>query len=375
MRIGFDGKRVVQNFTGLGNYSRFILSLLTQYYPENDYLVFSSKKASDNLIIPEGIEFRHPATYKHATFWRTYGILKDLKKNDISLYHGLSNELPLGIVSSKIASVVTIHDLIFLRFPEFYHPIDRFIYNYKSKYACKNASMIIAVSEQTKQDIIYYFGTPADKIDVVYQGCNALFKSKASEEQKKQVRDKYTLPQKYMLQVGTVEERKNLMLTVKALKTVPQEVKLVVIGRQTDYTKEIKEYISENALDNRVIFLKNVPLEHLPAIYQQAEIFIYPSEYEGFGIPIIEALYSGIPVIAATGSCLEEAGGPGSCYIHPKDDIQLSWTINSILNNAEKRKEMIAQGYEYVKTFSEDKLALNLMNVYQKALKNAERRS
>ncbi|MGV3510169.1 MAG: glycosyltransferase family 4 protein [Sphingobacteriaceae bacterium] len=371
MRIGFDGKRVVQNFTGLGNYSRFILSLLTQYFPENEYLVYSAKKATGNLKIPEGVRFKHPASYKNATLWRTYGILKDLKKDGVTIYHGLSNEIPLGTASSKTPAIVTIHDLIFLRFPEFYHPIDRFIYNYKSKYACNNASRIIAVSEQTKNDIIKYYGISADKIDVVYQGCNSIFKTKASTEKKEQVRLKYSLPQQYLLQVGTVEERKNLLLTVKALKAVPKEIKLVVIGRQTDYAKEVKEYISQNQLHNRVIFLKNVSLDDLPAIYQQAEIFIYPSEFEGFGIPIIEALHSGIPVIAATGSCLEEAGGPGSCYIHPKDDIQLSWTINSILNNPQKREEMIARGYDYVKNFSEERLAAKLMDVYQKALNNA----
>lgn len=371
MRIGFDGKRVVQNFTGLGNYSRFILNLLTQHFPENEYIVYSSKKASDNLIIPPGIQFHHPPAYKLPIFWRSYGIGKDLQKDKIDLYHGLSNELPLGRLSSKIPSVVTIHDLIFLRFPDFYPAIDRTIYRYKFQFACKNATRIIAVSEQTKKDIINYFNIPEEKIDVIYQGCNPSFKNSVPEEFKNKIRKKYALPQQYVLQVGTVEERKNLMLTVKALKAIPNDIKLVVIGKQTDYVKEIKEYITDHGLDNRVLFLTNVPLEDLPAIYQQAKIFVYPSEFEGFGIPVIEALYSGVPVIAATGSCLEEAGGPGSCYIHPKDDIQLSWTINSILNSPQKQLEMINSGFEYVKKFSEEQLASNLMNVYLKALNNA----
>ncbi|MFD2162570.1 glycosyltransferase family 4 protein [Paradesertivirga mongoliensis] len=371
MRIGFDGKRVVQNFTGLGNYSRFILDLLNTHFPENEYWVYSKKKASDNLKIPKGVKFRHPARYKFAPLWRSYGVLRNLKKDNITLYHGLSNELPFGIYSAKIPSVVTIHDLIFLRFPDFYPALDRFIYRYKFDYACKKATRIIAVSEQTKKDIISYFGTPAEKIDVIYQGCNDVFKNPASDEHKKRVSKKFNLPDNYLLQVGTIEERKNLLLTVKALRNVPQNVKLVVIGKQTDYIKEIKEYILNHKLENRVIFLKNVPVEDLPAIYQQARIFVYPSEFEGFGIPVIEALYSGVPVIAATGSCLEEAGGPKSCYIHPKDDVQLSWTINSILNNPSKSAEMVEAGYEYVKKFSEAELAKKLMEVYKKVLNHA----
>ncbi|MBC8053684.1 MAG: glycosyltransferase family 4 protein [Sphingobacteriaceae bacterium] len=370
MRIGFDGKRVVQNFTGLGNYSRFILNLLINHFPENDYWVYSKKKAAANLKIPAGVKFRHPAGYRFP-LWRSYGILTDLRKDKLSLYHGLSNELPFGIRSAKIPSVVTVHDLIFLRFPEFYSAIDRFIYKYKFEYACKKATRIIAVSEQTKKDIVSYFHIPEDKIDVIYQGCNDAFKSSATAEQKSKVNKKYNLPANYLLQVGTIEERKNLMLTVKALLGVPSEIKLVVIGKQTEYAREIKEYILNHKLENRVVFLKNVPVDDLPAIYQQAKIFVYPSEFEGFGIPIIEALHSGVPVIGAIGSCLEEAGGPKSCYVHPKDDVRLSWTINSILSSNAKRDEMIKAGYAYVKKFSNAQLANDLMEVYKKVLNNA----
>jgi len=371
MRIGFDGKRIVQNFTGLGNYSRFILSLLVKNYPENEYYIYAAKKLPQDLQDDLATNLRQPSGLKPSSLWRSYGILGDLKKDKISLYHGLSNELPFGIVSSGIPSVVTVHDLIFLRFPQFYPFIDRWIYRFKFKYACKNASRIVAVSEQTKKDIITYFNVPAEKIDVIYQGCNSIFNTMASAELKETIRLKYSLPQHYILQVGTIEERKNLLLTVKSLKAVPHEVKLVVIGRETDYAEEVREYINSHSLETRVIFLKNVPVAELPAIYQQAQLFVYPSEFEGFGIPIIEALFSGVPVIAATGSCLEEAGGSGSCYIHPKDDIQLSYMINLIINDPLKRESMIREGYTYVERFSEQRLSADLMNVYKKVLNHA----
>ena len=371
MHIGFDGKRAIQNFTGLGNYSRFVLDLLAQYYSEHRYSLYTAKRPTNAVSIPNSVNFRHPGSLSNSTFWRTLGIIGDLRKDRIDLYHGLSNELPVGISRSRIPSIVTIHDLIFLRFPEFYPLMDRTIYKYKFQYACKNATRIIAVSEQTKSDIVTFFNIPDEKVDVVYQGCNSIFQSTATEEEKLTIRDEYQLPTRYLLQVGTIEERKNLLLSVKALKAIPDEIKLVVIGRETDYATEVKEYIETNRLNSRVLFLKNVPLKDLPVIYQCAEVFVYPSEFEGFGIPIIEALNSGVPVIAATGSCLEEAGGPGSCYVHPQDEVQLAWHINGIINNPSKREEMIEAGYKHVQCFSEKQLAANLMHTYQKALTNA----
>lgn len=171
--------------------------------------------------------------------------------------------------------------------------------------------------------------------------------------------------------MGTIEERKNLLLTVKSLTSVVQEIKLVVIGRETDYVADVRDYMDEHNLKHRIKFLANVPVEDLPAIYQQAKLFVYPSEFEGFGIPIIEALNSGIPVIAATGSCLEEAGGPDSCYIHPKDDIQLAFTINSLINDQEKYDKMVQAGYIYVKKFDDAELAEKLFNTYTKVLNYA----
>ena len=371
MKIGFDGKRAVQNFTGLGNYSRFVLNLLIENYPENEYHLYTPKKVKTNPGISSQIALHYPSALVNRTLWRSKLIISDLKKDKIDLYHGLSNELPFGIAQSGIPSVVTIHDLIFLRFPDYYPYIDRKIYKYKFEYACKNASRIIAVSKQTKQDIMSFFCIPESKIDVVYQGCNELFQQTFPKEALIQVREEYQLPEKFLLNVGTIEERKNLLLIAKALSAVQKDVKLVVIGKETDYAKEVKDYIAANNLFDRVIFLKNVPLKDLPLIYRCAEIFVYPSRFEGFGIPIIEALYSGIPVVAATGSCLEEAGGPLSCYVHPQDEVQLAWQINNILSNPDKKNKMIAEGLRYVQKFTEKQLAKDLITTYNKAINNA----
>ncbi|WP_423147721.1 glycosyltransferase family 4 protein [Rubrolithibacter danxiaensis] len=373
MLIGYDGKRIIQNFTGLGNYSRYVLNLMACNFPQNSYFIYSSKKAAAGLRFAENksVYYKSPERLYAPAIWRTFGMVKDLKKDQIDLYHGLSNEIPAGLKRAKIPSVVTIHDLIFLRYPEYYKFIDRKIYEWKVNYACQNATKIIAVSEKTKEDLITFFKVPEKRIEVIFQSCHPVFRQKSTETEKNAVRKQYNLPSKYILNVGTIEKRKNLLLIAKALKSVPDDVHLVVIGKQTDYAASVKQYLRSHKLSSRVHFLSRVPLEDLPHIYQQAEMFIYPSEYEGFGIPVIEALHSEIPVIAATGSCLEEAGGPDTCYVHPKDEIQLAFFINSILNHPEKKRKTIQNGKIHLENFSDERISRQLMDLYIQTVNNA----
>lgn len=377
MRIGFDGKRAVQNNTGLGNYSRYITDILCHFYPKNDYILYAPKKRKNARLDALTKQYKQlhlafPTAgiwKKLSSLWRVCGITKQLKQENIDLFHGLSNELPLNICKSPVKSIVTIHDLIFLRFPKYYHLIDRKIYKYKFRKACENSDKIIAISECTKRDIIQYFNISPDKIEVVYQGCDTSFALPASEEKKREVRRDYRLPEHYILNVGSIEERKNVLLAVKAMAMLPKHIQMVIIGKRTKYTEEIEEYVNNHGLRERVHILSNVPFDDLPAFYQMADIFVYPSRFEGFGIPIIEALNSGTPVIAATGSCLEEAGGPDSIYIDPDDVQGLANAFKLIYSDSAKRKEMIEKGLVFAKRFSERKQAEEIMNIYKELLK------
>lgn len=375
MRIGFDGKRAVQNNTGLGNYSRYIIDILSQYYETNEYIIYApaqrENKALNKILEKRNIQTVHPATSfwrKCRSLWRVWGIKTQLKQDRLSIFHGLSNELPLSISKSGTKSIVTIHDLIFIRYPQFYKWIDRHIYTYKYRKACENSDRIIAISEMTKRDIITYWKIDEQKIDVVYQGCHPNFKLQASEKQKEEIREKYRLPQKYILNVGSIESRKNLLLIVKALEYIPDDIALIAVGKRTPYTNTVEEYINSHKLNNRVRLLHNIPFQELPVVYQLAQLFVYPSFFEGFGIPIIEAIHSGIPVIAATGSCLEEAGGPDSIYINPNDEKELAEKINILLSSPETASIMIENGRKYVERFSEEVIAQDIMHVYQKVL-------
>lgn len=371
MNIGFDAKRALFNRSGLGNYSRSTIKLLSHFYPGNKYYLFSAKNTqelfqpSENQIV---VESKSGLIASFPSLWRSWGIhLMNHKKLDI--YHGLSNELPWSIKRTGIKSVVTIHDLIFLRFPEYYPFFDRQIYWFKFRHACRVADKIIATSEATKADIISFFGTDPSKIEVVYQTCDPVFRIPVSPDKKEEIRIKYDLPEKFILSLGTIEKRKNALTLIKAYLNENINVPLLIAGRPTNYLSEINNYLEKNPSNKRIIFRYSIETTDLPALYQSASLFVYPSIYEGFGIPILEALYSGIPVITSDGSCFAETGGDASLYCNPYDFEQIGKCISKVLNEPDLMKTMIENGFIHAAKFDEAKVAANLMMVYDRLLK------
>ena len=371
MRIGFDAKRAFYNNTGLGNYSRDSVRILSKYYSENSYFLYTPKEKENSRLSflqnRENAFVRTPFSfvgYLFKKYWRSKNIIKDLIQDEIDIYHGLSHELPLGIEKTNIKSVVTIHDLIFMRYPHLFSTIDRKIYHKKIQSACNRANKIIAISQQTKNDIIAFFGIDGNKIKVVYQGCNKIFQSGISEEKIEEVCKKYNLPSNFLLNVGTIEERKNLLTILKSIKKLPKQ-HLVVIGKGKGYKTKCLHYIREHNLQDRVSFLSELELEEMAAIYQKSEIMIYPSVFEGFGIPILEALFSKTPVITSQGGCFSETGGEYSKYINPLSVEDMKSTILEILNTPELQEQMATKGFEYAQNFRDDKVAENLMNIYK----------
>jgi len=369
MNIGFDAKRAFRNFTGLGNYSRSTVSILSNFYPDNNYILYTppySPHPEHRFADRENIQIVQPqGMYRRfSSVWRSIGVAHDAKRDRVHLFHGLSGELPTGLPKHNIRSVVTIHDLIFLRYPQFYKPIDRRIYTKKYKSACVNANLIIAISKQTRQDIIDFFGIAEDKIRLVYQGCDPQFYDTCSDEQKQAVAAKYQLPPCYILYVGTIEERKNLNTIVRALASLPVRYSLVAVGKPTAYMQEVNSEIARLGLNDRIRFIHKVDFRDLPAIYRQAEVFVLPSVFEGFGIPVLEALNSKIPVITSNVSSLPEAGGAHSMYINPVDSRELEQALLRLFADSNLRNSMIDNGYQYAQNFYEEKIAVDLWNVY-----------
>lgn len=365
MRIGYDAKRAFNNTRGLGNYSRETIRVMTSLHPEIQFDLFTPTTRPDiDFNLPANAVKVMPSTSFAGAWWRTFSITKEVKKRGIDLYHGLSHELPYGIEKTGVPTVVTMHDLIFLKHPEYYPYIDRKLYQIKYLHSCQIATHIIAVSRQTKEDLQALAGIPTEKISVVYQGCHPQFLQEVSEERKRAFRQQHGLPDEYMLNLAAIEPRKNQLQILKAMAEGGIDFPLVIAGRLTAYLDELRRYGAEHALEGKVFFLPDIAFEDLPTLYQGASLFLYPSQYEGFGIPIVEALQSGVPVIATEGGCMEESGGPGSRYVNPDDTEALSNEIQRILSSRELQLKMIRQGKEYARIFLDENIANNIIKIY-----------
>ena len=368
MNIALDAKRAFHNTRGLGNYSRDLIRILQEHEIGHLYLFNPKKSNTLRVKIDNNTTEITPQSFfwkKLKSLWRSLKITAIARDLPIDIYHGLSGEIPHNI-HRYVPTVVTIHDLIFMRYPQLYSFFDRKMHYRKFLYAAHNAQHIIAISEQTKQDIIHYLGVSENKISVVYQGCHKAFKQTYTEAEKAAVRTKYQLPERFVLNVGAIEPRKNALEIVKAIAPLP-DLSLVLVGKQTAYYQQIRNYAQQHHMEHRVQTLTGVTMEELAIIYQLSEVFCYPSVFEGFGIPIIEALFSGVPVITTQGSCFPEAGGEGSIYIsldNAADEIRDA--IKRLSSDRVLREEMIEKGYAHAQHFTDEAVYQQLMAVYKK---------
>ncbi|WP_185204493.1 glycosyltransferase family 4 protein [Chryseobacterium sp. C3] len=364
MKIAFDAKRFFHNTSGLGNYSRDLVRILAQYFPENEYILLNKNKSERGSDILENSNVHFVETSK-GKMSRQFKMGKDAQKQNADIFHGLSGELPLKWDKKPIKKIVTIHDLIFERYPQYYSFFDRKIHFWKFRKAANAADKIIAISEQTKRDIIQFLKVPESKIEVIYQGCHKAFKEQQSEEFIQKTKEKYSLPEKFILNVGTIEERKNLLNVVKALKDT--NIPLVVVGKKTKYFRKVEQFVQQHKIS--VQFLEGVSMDELAAIYKLADIFVYPSFFEGFGIPVIEALFSKTVVITSNTSCLPEAGGPDSVYVDPENYLDIQSKIKFLWDNESERKRRAEKGFEFVQKFNDQPITQELIKLYENILK------
>jgi glycosyltransferase involved in cell wall biosynthesis len=383
MNIGFDAKRAYHNTTGLGYYSRTIIGLLKNNFPQHEYFLFNPKSSHKFHFEGKNLHEIQPSSFLGRTFssaWRSSWVKNDLKRLKIDIYHGLSHEIPVGIDKTGIRSVVTIHDLIHERYPEQYNPIDVRIYHKKFLYACQHADRVIAISKQTKEDIIRFYKIPAEKIEICYQSCDPAFGKTVAAEEKERIRKKYGLPGEFFLYVGSIIDRKNLLNIAKAFFLLRDELKipLVVIGNGGKYKQKVKDYILQHGLEDRFLFLsekpcaKNDPEFRLPeafaAIYQSAIAMIYPSFFEGFGLPVSEALWSRLPVITSNQSCLPEVGGDAAYYVDPSQSEQIAEAIKKIYHDSSLADSMKQKGWVHANLSTPEIYVKNMMDIYLRTM-------
>lgn len=375
MRIGFDAKRIFNNQTGLGNYGRTLVDNLLAYYPEEDYLLFTPQLSESGTKYAHQFKTITPtSSFKHV--WRSYSIKKDLEREQVELYHGLSSEIPFLL--KNIKTVVTVCDLIFKTLPHTYSKIDKWLYEEKTRYACKYAHKIITISEYSKQDIIKYYQIEPEKIKVVYPPClpifyedNALEISTFKEAIKPSINQ---LPSEYILYVGSIIERKNLLTIVKAIRQMPdkQRLPLVIVGKGKKYKKIVENYIKSHNLAHLIYWIADLTaVEELKRLYQQAQLMIFPSLYEGFGLPVVEAMLCGTPVITSNVTALPEAGGQYAKLVTPYEVEELRIAIQEVLEDTTLNRQMrVAGKKDALKRFNPEKLTRELMEVYQSIVGN-----
>jgi len=383
MHIGFDAKRIFQNSTGLGNYSRSLVSALADTCSKNLYTLFTPKQTSlFDVNYFNNITVKLPANLLDKQLpglWRRSRMVKDIVANDIDIFHGLSNELPKGISNTCVKSVITIHDLIFERYPQTYHWDERYTHRWKMKSSCREADAVIAASEQTKQDLIKLYNISAAKIFVCYQSCNPIFEQRQTAEKKQQVKATYNLPDTFFLFTGSVTKRKNLITVCKAMLLLKNEpnIPLVVIGSGKKEKELVEQFTVANGLQKKLIFLNDMEVSQkdgfklsldFPAIYQQALALIYPSYFEGFGIPILEAMWSGLPVILSDTSSLPEVAGEAALYFKPDDVTALADAMKRVITDDKLRSDLQQKGFIQATKFTAAKHAEEVMAVYKAIL-------
>lgn len=369
MHIGFDAKRFFHNFTGLGNYARSTIYGLVTQFPEHQYILYSAQASDMEKLAPWAsrviVQKACPWGQYFPTLWRTLAIPQVAKKDHLHIFHGLSHELPLTAFAPSTATIVTIHDLLFLTHSHLYPWIDRQIYTIKYKKSCQRADLVLAISEKTAEDVHALFSIPREKIRVVYQSYAPAFNQIVDDQTQQNLRQKYSLPKEYILFVGSLTKRKGVQFLIQALALLPRDHRpaLVMVGSGPLETA-LRQNMVTLGLEAELHFLGRVPDEDLPGLYQGAEVFVYPSLAEGFGIPIVEALASQVPVITSTGSCFSEPGGPAALYTTPGDITALAQALEQVLGDQDLQQSMIARGQEHVQKFHWQQTSQQLMNTY-----------
>jgi len=391
MTIGIDLRAIGQGkYSGVEEYALNLLDALFAIDKKNKYLLFSSglqtsdrywdffQKAKEKN---SNIDSRHlsvPNRILNLSFklfsWPE--IDKLTGEADI-VFEPNINLLP----AFKAKKVVTFHDLSFERYRDFFSAKQIFWHNFVNpKKLAQEADSIIAVSESTKNDLMEIYGLADRKIKVIYSGILAKNQKPKTKNQNdslkiKNIKDKYNLPEKYILYLGTIEPRKNIVGLIKAFELFRSKFrlhdsgfvipKLVIAGAKGWLYQDIFQAAKNSPFKNEIIFSGFIADEDKARLYSLANLFVYPSFYEGFGFPPLEAMAQGAPVITSDCSSLPEVAGHAGMLVNPYNTGQLAWAMEEILNNDQLRKKMIAQGREQVKKFSWAECARKTLAVFE----------
>lgn len=367
MKIGIEARWITYNKTGFGNYALNLLKELGNIDDKNEFLVYLNSDFSNNEIFSKP-NFKKrviktpPGIYKHIS------IPLDIitKKRKFDFFHFLYNAPSLLL---PCPFILTIHDVSYKYIPNMLSKRNLLSINTQLLLNAKKASKIITVSESSKKDIINFYKIPEEKIKVIYEGVDDSFRPMNGDQERRGIVEKYGLPSKFLLYVGTYLPHKNLETLLYAYHELRRNQKisqvLVLAGKKGRNYDVISHLISKLCLDKDVKTIGFVRDEDLPYIYNLSDLFIFPSIYEGFGLPLLEAMACGVPVISSDTSCLPEIGGNAALYFSPKEIEELARKIFSVITNKNLRNDLIARGFRRAKLFSWKTMAEKTLHLYQ----------
>lgn len=372
--IGFDAKLANAAPEGKGHYGRFIIDAVAAACPKRGYVrMYTPERVPnaeyDKLELRPNVESMEPdgRVWRWLSpIWRLIGISRDAKAGRVEVFHGLANKIPFALEHYNIRSVVTIHDLRFMRNVETQNPLKTLYYKITYSSTCRRADRIVTISEFAKQEIVEHLNVDPDKIDVIYMGCHKRFLDSVTPEHSDMIRRKYNLPDNYVLSVGSVTENSNIEVIIEALAKSQKPIDLVIAGRATAHINKLKKLTAQHNVTSRTHLLHGVAAEDMPALYANAIAYLSTSRYDGFNYHIVEALNMGTAVIATTGTSHEEAAGPDSIYVSGEDSDALIEAIERVALDRELRENMAIKGKEYAQRFRPEVIAYNILKCYDR---------
>jgi glycosyltransferase involved in cell wall biosynthesis len=368
MKIGIDARSMFGTPTGVGRYLSNLLTHLSHLDKENEYWLYTDHPRVHSIIQHDNFHQKHltiPFAQNYFT-WSHFRLPPELFLHPIDLFHFPFYTMP---VIRNYKSIVTIHDITYEIHPEWYSWKGLLAMRFFSRYAARHADTILTDSHNTKQDILRYYGVPENKVVVIYLGVEERFKKIEKCSVLDQIRVQYRITSQYViLYVGSIHTRRNIEQLIRAFQMLCRkisDIQLVVVGKQEYPYLDIQALVDQLALHNRVILPGYVQDADLPLLYNLADLFVYPSSYEGFGLPPLEAMACGTPVIVSNNSSLPEVTGDAAILIDPLNIKDMTDTMYQVLNNEKLRHSMAEKGITQARKFSWEQTAKETLAVYQ----------
>lgn len=371
-RLGYDASALPPRLTGAGNYIVELLRALHRLDLPLDFRVFCTPSGRQQIGLPEKTGFRYitvPALHPTLRLlWEQTRLPRLAKQHRLDLLHSPHYTRPLRL---PCRSVVTLHDMTFFLFPELHTLPKRFFFPWMIRRSASSADALLAISESTRQDAIRLLGIDPGRIHTTLLAALPEHQPVSDPERRRAVRQRYNLPEQFILNVGVLEPRKNLPVLFQAfarLRSRFPEYRLVIAGKPGWMVEQIKSQLAALQLGDSVHFTGYVQAQDLPVVYNLAALSVYPSLYEGFGLPVLESLACGTPVITTNVSSMPEIAGEAGMLVPPGDIAALENALEKLLNNPDERERRSRLGLEQARQFTWERTAQATYQVYRQVL-------